>query len=81
MTDDQRTTLVETLLDSLAALRGSTLPADDLRAIAADLEDHANDLDNDELEEPADGWDHEVAEADLACDVERDHADEERIGQ
>lgn len=48
MTDDQRTVLVDALLDSLAALEGNTLPADDLRAIAAHLEDHANDLEEDE---------------------------------
>ncbi len=76
-TDIDRTRLVDNLLDSLAALQRNTLPQTDLKAIAADLLDHAADLDRDEAIEPWDAGDYGDDEGDRAFDVARDRDAEE----
>ena len=67
--DAQRTQLVDTLLDSLMALKRSTTPQEDLEAIAEMLLDHAADLDEDER--PYDVGDDASDEGDRANDMER----------
>ena len=77
-TDTDRTRLVDDLLDALAALKRNTTPQSDLRAIAADLLDHAADLDRDE-EIPWDEGDHADDDGDERFDMARDLAAERSL--
>ncbi len=72
LVDTERTRLVDDLLDSLAALKRSTTPQSDLKAIAADLLDHAADLDQDERIEPWSADDFAVDEGEKKFDIARD---------